>query len=219
MNETNGLTLASAAGDARLSIPIEAGSPAAGVLAAWQTDQRRMAIHEASHAVVASLLGIVVKTCDIKGRGHGSTVTGLGDDDQPMFVTSAGLLDKIVVSLAGLEGELALMGSGSNGSESDLSAASSTALELISSGLSSPFIAPSVFGYHVPTPEFISRAIAESIMTTLADARARANTLVAENMAAILGFAVALFAARRLSDGAIDDVLRSVGIEPPPRAP
>jgi len=205
----------------RETITVEITPAAARVVIAWDASQRLLAIHEAGHvvasAVVPSRIGI--KATDIKGKHQGRTESTENDDDHPIFAPASRIRDRIVVALAGLCAEELILGEGSDGSASDLAAASTMASDLIQAGLdpTAPFVSASAFGYGCPVPDWLATENTRAIVATLADARERARAIVAENEDAILHFAATLFRARRLSDDAVDDALREAGIEPPPR--
>lgn len=203
--------------DGQVVVPV--GSAAANLLSAWSEDGRRMAVHEAAHCVIAARCGVVTKSLDIKGRGHGRTETADGDDDQPVFDTESTMKTRIVIYLAGLIAEQVILGEGSDGSRIDLEQATNRALELVGAGLAGPFISPAAFSYGTPMPPNLAQAIADSAMATLQECRARALSLVEANRTEILTVASRLYAVRRLDGNAIDAVLTAAGMVPPERRP
>jgi ATP-dependent Zn protease len=183
-------------------------------LAAWDTDQRVRALHEAGHVVVGHVLGIPIKGADIRGHYRGFTETGDGDDDQPQTQTASRMLDQIVVRLAGQAAEKMLIGEGTDNSRWDLEQATSIALERINCGLDprAPFMSIDALPGSRP-PEAIWNAVGETVVSVLAESRTRADALAAEHREAIVSFAQQLHDARRLTDGALEEALRNAGFD------
>lgn len=88
-------------------------------------DLRRVAIHEAGHAVAALALGRHVdhaSTVQIGDRGGGVLTDGIG-----VIGTRQRLEDQVVIALAGRAAEILILGEGSSGSHKDLAAATAFA--------------------------------------------------------------------------------------------
>lgn len=194
-------------------VAVEISRAGAQHLVAWDTDQRVRALHEAGHTVVGSVLGIPIKTADIRGHRGGYTESGADDDDQPQAQTGSQMLDRIVMHLAGQSAEKLLIGQGTNGARDDLERATSIALDLIHCGLDprAPFINVGALPTNRP-PNAIFDAMGDALLATLKECRERADALAAEHRDSIIHFAQVLHDARRLTDHALIDTLREAGL-------
>lgn len=123
-------------GDLEAALPVRVALPDAAL--------RRIAVHEAGHAVVALDLGMVIESVEIEQEiGFEDGLTSLGGVRLAVsafqIVTARTLLDQICVSLAGLAAEDLVLGdrsaggAGANGT--DLHVATQLALRLDDSGL------------------------------------------------------------------------------------
>lgn len=182
---------------------------AARHLIAWDTDQRVRALHESGHVILATVLGIPVKTADIKGHRFAYTETGEIDDDQPTVRTGSQLRDRIVMRLGGLAAEKLIIGDGTDGSDDDMNYATLIAMNLVNCGLDprAPFISSEGL-LRGRLPDRIGDAIGEAILLTLSEARDRADALALEHREHIVAFAQRLHDARRLTDDALIDAIR-----------
>jgi len=145
----SGAELANAVNEAAL-LAIRGGKPAVGieemlegierVLAGPQRrgqamtamQRRRIATHEAGHAIVA---GALARPEDVhrvsilrRGRTLGSVAHDGGED---AFVTRTQILDRLAVAMAGTAAEEMLLGEPSSGAEGDLERAGLLALDLV----------------------------------------------------------------------------------------
>jgi cell division protease FtsH len=93
-------------------------------------ERRRIACHEAGHAVVAASLGHDVHRISVLARNRmlGDTRIDEGDAE---IVTRSALFDRIVAVLAGTAAEELVLGQPSTGSEDDLARATHLALDLL----------------------------------------------------------------------------------------
>lgn len=192
---------------------------------AWSLDQRTKSCHEAAHACVSAILSdlrptvsLPIASVSIKGHGSGRVELGIHDDDQPQHHTASTLRAMMVVTMAGLAGEIELLCEGSDGSQMDIMAASNLADTLLDNGLilAWPPISTSVFNYG-GIPQELANLRAKLLTEELTQARQDATRLVHEHRDQILHFASILFRARRLDGEALDVALRAVGLTPPPR--
>jgi cell division protease FtsH len=94
-------------------------------------DKRRIAYHEAGHAVVAAGLGkaTMVQKLSVVARGRGVGHLAMLADDRTLL-TRHDMEVRIAVALAGLAAEELVLGESSTGSESDLEAATDTARDM-----------------------------------------------------------------------------------------
>jgi ATP-dependent Zn protease len=90
-----------------------------------QEDMHRIAIHEAGHAVVAHILGLPLPDM-VRITAHGGAYFG----KIPFAATKKVICDQIAVTLGGRAAEAVLLGSVSNGAESDLEQATELAFKV-----------------------------------------------------------------------------------------
>lgn len=94
-------------------------------------ERRRIAIHEAGHAVTAVLVGRDVRVASILRRSSSLGLVAHDDGEERHLRTPSELHDLIVVALAGRAAELQEYGEASTGIASDLAAATTIAAQLI----------------------------------------------------------------------------------------
>ena len=192
---------------------VSVSEAAADHLTAWEGNQQFRALHEAAHAVVAAVLGLRVRSVDIKARWESTTRVAFGEDDQEEAVRSSTDLARIVVMLAGPAAERLVLGEETSGGSRDLHDATRAAIERFEAGLDPDAIYVSCEAFLRPA-ESIMEARADSVVKTIAQARSRAEALVVEHRETILAFARRLLVARSLSGGELVAALREVGLEP-----
>jgi cell division protease FtsH len=93
--------------------------------------RRRIAAHEAGHAVVATALGEEVHRVSAVSRGRGLGSVGLDSGEDAVLLSSAELFERIVVTVAGRAAEEMLLGTPSTGGEADLERASALARDMV----------------------------------------------------------------------------------------
>jgi ATP-dependent Zn protease len=199
-------------------ITIEVRPAAQRVLEVWTAEQQIAAIHESSHALVASLCSIPMNSVSIEGfanRPGGHLELGVGADTELSFETGARLLDRICCALAGWAGETVILGAATTGCEADIATATALAERRITAGLDpnpdAPFIAISSLSW-CSVPEVLKTRVVRSILPVLLEQRERARLLVVEHQSQVLTFAGSLFSARRLDRDALDQALMSAGL-------
>jgi ATP-dependent Zn protease len=94
-------------------------------------ERRRIAIHEAGHAVTAVLVGRDVRVASILRRSASLGLVAHDDGEERHLRTPSELHDLILVALAGRAAELQEYGEASTGIASDLAAATGIAAQLI----------------------------------------------------------------------------------------
>jgi cell division protease FtsH len=94
-------------------------------------ERRRIAVHEAGHAVTAVLVGREVRVASILRRSSSLGLVAHDDGEERHLRTPSELHDLIVVALAGRAAEMQEYGEASTGIASDLAAATTIAAQLI----------------------------------------------------------------------------------------
>jgi ATP-dependent Zn protease len=94
-------------------------------------ERRRIAVHEAGHAVTAVLVGRDVRVASILRRSSSLGLVAHDDGEERHLRTPSEMHDLIVVALAGRAAEIQEYGEASTGIASDLAAATNIAAQLI----------------------------------------------------------------------------------------
>jgi cell division protease FtsH len=94
-------------------------------------ERRRVAIHEAGHALVASLVGREVRIASILRRGGALGLVSHGDAEERHLKTPTEGYELIAVALAGRAAEIQEFGEASSGISSDLAFATTLASQLV----------------------------------------------------------------------------------------
>jgi ATP-dependent Zn protease len=94
-------------------------------------ERRRIAIHEAGHAVTAVLVGREVRVASILRRSSSLGLVAHDDGEERHLRTPSELRDLIVVAMGGRAAEIQEFGEASTGIASDLAAATNIAAQLI----------------------------------------------------------------------------------------
>jgi ATP-dependent Zn protease len=94
-------------------------------------ERRRIAIHEAGHAVVAELAGRRVTVASVLRRAHALGLVSHTDPDERQLQTAADARALITVAMAGLVAEELELGEPSTGVAADLQAATQLAAQLV----------------------------------------------------------------------------------------
>ncbi len=167
-------------------------------------ERRRVAIHEAGHALVAALNGRDVKLASILRRSGSLGLVAHGDIDERYLKTPTEATDLMAVALAGRAAEIQEFGEASSGIASDLAAATAIAAQLVGMlGAGGSLL--SLEAAHVPGAgnlvakvfhDDIARAKADEYMNRAAD---RAACAVLEHRHALLALADGLVEQDELS--------------------
>jgi ATP-dependent Zn protease len=94
-------------------------------------ERRRVAVHEAGHALLAALTGRDIKVASILRRSGALGLVAHSDSEERNLHTTSELTDLIVVALAGRAAEIQEFGEASSGIASDLAAATTMAAQLV----------------------------------------------------------------------------------------
>jgi len=146
--------------------------------------RRRLAYHEAGHALVAHWLGVgAVERVTIEPRGQALGVTHVSRDSEDPLYKQEELTSRVAMMLGGREAELLVLGSVSSGASDDLKRASELAIRMVGSlGFSQAFGLLSVAG--VPKellgPD-IQAAVLKEARVLLEQAQAKAQQLLASD--------------------------------------
>lgn len=160
-------------------------------------ERRRVAIHEAGHALTAALSGRDVKLASILRRSGAIGLVAHDEVDERYLQTPSEACDVMMVALAGRAAEIQEFGEASSGVANDLHTATTIAAELVgmlgaSDSLLSLDAAQSAPGGNLVAKVFqdaTARAKADALMHAAAD---RAACAVLEHRRALLALADAL---------------------------
>jgi len=112
----------------RMGAPVEAMSKAMRA-----EERRRIAVHEAGHAVIAKVTDCgVVEKVTIMPRGRALGVTLVTQDEEQFLHTRSEMLARIEMLLGGRAAELLVLGEASSGASDDLKRASELAYKMVS---------------------------------------------------------------------------------------
>lgn len=159
-------------------------------------ERRRVAIHEAGHALVASLVGRNVRVASILSRSGSLGLVSHGDVEERYLKTPTEGVELMAIALAGRAAEIQEFGEASSGIASDLAAATTLACQLVGAlGAADSLIsfdAATMPGGNLVAKvlaDEVSRAKAEMLLATAAD---RAACMVLEYREALMGLAESL---------------------------
>jgi cell division protease FtsH len=192
------------------------------------TEQERwlIAIHEASHAIVADALGHTISTRKLsivaRGRQLGTAAHMLSDRDQ-VIMTKPDLQSQLIVITAGLAGERIAFGHSSTSVHDDLHAATALARSMVTSfGMSEAlglvtigeksgevFLGASLQDLGSVGPATLN-LIDNEVERLVGDAEARAAVILDRNWSTVDETATALLEQETLSGVALDAVLSTV---------
>ncbi len=176
-------------------------------------ERRRIAIHEAGHALTAVLTRRDVKMASILRRSSALGLVAHGDLEERFLKTPADARDLITVALAGRAAEIQEYGDASSGISSDLAAATTLASQLVGQLGDGPGLL-SLEAAATPTAANLvakvlsdetSREAAEALMV---EGSERAAAMVAEFRDALFEIADGLCAADELEGDAIVEIVR-----------
>jgi ATP-dependent Zn protease len=196
-------------------VPVSITPAAVKVLVSWDSDQQIKSLHESGHAVIAQILGVSVKTIDIKNKFAGCSILDSEDDERPSITRASAHLEKVIIVLAAREAEILILGEPTNGNVSDISEATRLAKVYFEGGMDPTAIAGGIdLDYFSPNPPALAEALLSSMIDTMTTARERARVLVAEHRDQIVALARIVYDARRLSDDALTAAFREIGLDP-----
>jgi cell division protease FtsH len=181
-------------------------------------ERRRIAVHEAGHAVVAKLTDCgVVEKVTIMPRGRALGVTLVTQDEEQFLQTRSEMLARIEMLLGGRAAELLVLGEASSGASDDLKRASEMAYRMVSElGLGRTLGA---FSYAALGKEAIPVGLHDQLLAearVLLDAAAgRCNTMLTEHRPGIDALIDALLDEETVSGAVVD---RCLGIAHAPSA-
>ena len=160
-------------------------------------ERRRVAIHEAGHALVAVLTGRQVRVASILRRQGSLGLVAHGDATERYLKTPTEGIDLIAVALAGRAAEIQEFGEASSGIASDLSVATTMACQLIgalgaSDSLISLDAAAMPGGGNLVAKVLADEPSRAKVETMLATAADRAACMVLEYREALLSIAASL---------------------------
>ena len=160
-----------------------------------EATRRRLAYHEAGHALVAHVLQVgVVERVSIEPRGQALGVTHIHRESEEPLYQKAELSARLAMLLSGREAELMVLDSVSSGASDDLKRASELAVNMVGSlGFSDRFGLLSVAG--VPKellgPD-VQAAVLDEARALLDAAQARCRRLLGQHRAQLDGLAASL---------------------------
>lgn len=177
-------------------------------------ERRRVAVHEAGHALLAVLAGRDIKIASILRRSDALGLVAHGDAEERHLRTPSEAHDLLAIALAGRAAEAQEFGEASSGIAADLAAATTIASQLVGqlgagdSLLSLEAAAVPAAGNLVAkvVSDERSRQQAEDILARAAD---RAACLVLEHRSALLALADALEASDELTGDEVVSIVRA----------
>jgi ATP-dependent Zn protease len=175
-------------------------------------ERRRVAIHEAGHALVAALVGREIRIASILRRGSALGIVSHGDAEERHLKTPSEGSELIAIAMAGRAAEIQEFGEASSGIASDLAAATTMAAQLVgqlgaADTLLSLEAAVMPGGGNLVAKVFADQVSREKAETLLATAADRAACMVLEHRDALVALADALCVNDELSG---EDVSRIV---------
>jgi cell division protease FtsH len=175
-------------------------------------ERRRVAIHEAGHALVASLVGRDIRLASILRRGGALGLVSHGDAEERHLRTATEGSELIAIALAGRAAEIQEYGEASSGIASDLAYATTVASQLVGQlGACDTLI--SLEAAAVPTAGNLvakvlsdppARAKVEGILESAAD---RVACMVLEHRTTLIAIADALCDSDELSGEQISQIV------------
>jgi cell division protease FtsH len=190
---------------------------------AWDASQRLVSIHESGHAVAAAAAPtkVPVRAIDITLRHGGVTMLGGSFEDTSLpWETKGRMLDFLMIACAGASAEREVLGQHTTGTDPDYDTAVGVAMRFVKADFGGPglFLGEDGLPHMYLTSEWKSRTLAR-IHELVAEAQARADSIIAEHKEALIVVATAVYERRRLADAELNAVLESAGFTlPPPTA-
>ncbi len=157
-------------------------------------ERRRIAIHEAGHALTAVLTRRDVKVASILRRSSALGLVAHGDPEERFLKTPTDARDLIAVALAGRAAEQQEYGEASSGISSDLAAATNVACQLVGQlgngpGLLSLEAAAMPVAGNLVAKVLADESSREAAEALMAEGAARATAMVRDHRAALLEIA------------------------------
>jgi cell division protease FtsH len=185
-----------------------------------EATRKRLAYHEAGHALVAHVLQVgTVERVSIEPRGQALGVTHIHRESEEPLYQKAELSARLAMLLGGREAELMVLDSVSSGASDDLKRASELAVKMVGSlGFSDRFGLLSVAG--VPKellgPD-VQAAVLDEARALLEGAQARCRRLLAERRPQLDGLAASLLDHEVLSGEPLTRWLGGYAVQPTAR--
>ena len=182
-----------------------------------EATRRRLAYHEAGHALVAHVLEVgSVERVSIEPRGQALGVTHIHRESEEPLYQKAELAARLAMLLGGREAELMVLDSVSSGASDDLKRASELAVKMVGSmGFSDQFGLLSLAG--VPKellgPD-VQAAVLDEARALLGDAQARCRSLLSERRVQLDGLAASLLEHEVLSGEPLTRWLARISVNP-----
>jgi cell division protease FtsH len=159
-------------------------------------ERRRVAVHEAGHALVASLVGRDIRIASILRRAGALGLVSHGDAEERHLKTPTEGYELIAVALAGRAAEIQEFGEASSGIASDLAYATTLASQLVGQ-LGAVDTLISLEAASMPGGNLVAKVLADETSRTkveniLESAADRVACMVLEHRAALVGIADAL---------------------------
>ena len=177
-------------------------------------ERRRVAIHEAGHALSAVLTGREVRVASILRRGGALGLVAHVDADERHLRTPSEASDLIAVALAGRAAEIQEFGEASSGIAGDLAAATTLASQMVGQmGASDTLIsleaAASGFGGNLVAKVLSDGPSREKVEAILESAADRVACMLLEHRSALIAIADALCADDELSGDEVSRIVTS----------
>lgn len=175
-------------------------------------ERRRVAFHEAGHALTAALAGRDIRIASILRRGSALGLVSHGDAEEKHLRTPSEAFTLITIALAGRAAEMQEYGEASSGIASDLVVATTIAAQLVGQlGAGDSLI--SLEAAAMPTAaNLVAKVLADEasrnkVDRILYDAADRAACLVLEHRYALTTLAIALLDHDELSGDAVQAIV------------
>lgn len=177
-------------------------------------ERRRVAIHEAGHALSAVLTGREVRIASILRRGGALGLVSHVDPDEKHLRTPSEAADLIAVALAGRAAEIQEFGEASSGIAGDLAAATTLAAQMVGQiGASDTLIsfeaAASGLGGNLVAKVLADTTSREKVEAILESGADRAACMLLEHRTALIAIADALCTHDELSGEEISRIVTS----------
>ena len=185
-------------------------------------EKHSVAVHEAGHALVASLSAHAdpVAKITILPAGRALGVTEQLPVDERHLYTESYLLDSLAIRLGGRASELLVLGEASTGAASDLSGATDLAIKMVREWGLSPRLGPigygsdqpsylsgSPFGEERPYAEGTQEVIDQEVSRLLGEAEERARNVLSDNRTVLDAVVAALLAKETISGEELAEIV------------